>query len=130
MGIVFHKEIGMSKYIPRRKTEIELKAITDEVVKRILENKRLRIAKVILYGSYARGDSNDYSDIDIMVLCDNRETELDDIRYSTNVISSRISLENDVDVALSLKDQKQFEQWADVIPFYQNVQNEGIVLYG
>ena len=120
----------MSKYMPRRKTDTELKAITDEVVKRIFENKRLKIAKVILYGSYARGDSNDYSDIDIMVLCDNRETELDDVRYLTNVISSRISLENDVDVAVLLKDQKQFEQWVNVLPFYQKVRNEGIVLYG
>ena len=130
MGIVFHEEISMSKYIPRRKTDTELKAITDEVVKRIFENKRLKIAKVILYGSYARGNSNDYSDIDIMVLCDNRETELDDVRYLTNVISSRISLENDVDVAVLLKDQKQFEQWVNVLPFYQKVRNEGIVLYG
>lgn len=120
----------MSKWVMRKKSEEELNTITKEVVRQILNNENLHISKIILYGSYARGDANDESDIDIMVLCDNREEELDRLRYEANVISSRISLENDVDVAMTLKDEDIFTKWVEVLPFYKNVVDEGVVLYG
>ena len=50
-----------------------------------------RIKKIILYGSYARGDFNTSSDIDIM----------------------------NVD---------RFNYWLEALPFYMNVQKEGVVL--
>jgi len=117
-------------YRPVKKTKEELKSITDHLIKLLLDGSDLKIEKIILYGSYARGDANDESDIDIMVLCDNREEELDKMRSSINRIGSRISLENDIDVAVRLKDQNQFDSWSKVVPFYQSVEREGIVLYG
>ena len=113
-----------------KKTEKELKIITDNLIHMLLDGSDLNIEKIILYGSYARGDANEESDIDIMVLCDNREEELDRKRRDINRIGSRISLENDIDVAVRLKDQNQFMDWLSVVPFYQNVDREGIVLYG
>ena len=50
-------------------------------VKRILGNK---LSKVILYGSYARGDFRENSDIDIMVLTTLTDDEIEKIDRITN----------------------------------------------
>ncbi len=117
------------RYTPIKKTEEELKKITDHLIKLLLDVSDLKIEKIILYGSYARGEANDESDIDILVLCDDREEKLDKKRSSVNRIGSRISLENDIDVAVRIKDKNQFEKWVNVVPFYQSVDREGVVLY-
>ena len=54
------------------------------------------LQSVILYGSYARGDYDDASDIDIMIIADvNRE---DLFRYKRPIIrvTSELGLENDI----------------------------------
>ena len=40
----------------------------------ILEQKKVKIAKIILFGSYARGNYNDSSDIDLIVISDDFTT--------------------------------------------------------
>jgi predicted nucleotidyltransferase len=46
------------------KTKTELKKIANDYVKR-LRNQRIRVEKVILFGSYGRGTPRDDSDIDL-----------------------------------------------------------------
>ncbi len=85
-----------------------------------------KLQAVILYGSYARGDYDDASDIDIMIIADvNRE---DLFRYKKPIIkvTSELGLENDVVVTATLKDKKTFEQYKSALPFYQSVLKEGV----
>ena len=84
------------------------------------------LQSVILYGSYARGDYDDSSDIDIMIIADvNRE---DLFRYKRPIIrvTSEFGLENDIVITATLKDKKTFEQYKNVLPFYQSVLKEGV----
>mgnify|MGYP002866199838 FL=1 len=78
-----------------KKTDEELKKITDDVVLQILKNEHLKINKIILYGSYARGDADGESDIDIMVLCDNNQEEANE--YSMEIFrqADKVAFEND-----------------------------------
>lgn len=48
-------------------TSVEVKKAAREFVK-ILETKKIKIDILILYGSYARGDPRDFSDIDLAVI--------------------------------------------------------------
>lgn len=96
-------------------------------IKRILGN---RVKKIILYGSYARGDYNKESDLDIMILTDltdkeivNKRTEIWDFAYD-------IGLENDIIISALLKNIDDYNYWLDTLPFYMNVQKEGVVLNG
>jgi len=57
-------------------------------------NKEFDVKKIILYGSYAKGTNNDYSDIDVAVICD---------KYDGDVLkaNSRLfSIVRDIDVRI------------------------------
>ena len=85
-----------------------------------------KLDAVILYGSYSRGDYDDESDIDIMVRIFCPIEALEDYSYYFNKLSSRLSLENDITVSILLRDSETFNKYKSVLPFYTNVEKEGI----
>ncbi len=55
--------------------EEKIKNIMSEVYEKLIKLFGKKIERITLYGSYARGDSNLESDVDIMILlnCDQKE---------------------------------------------------------
>ena len=96
-----------------------------EEVKNILGN---RLKKIILYGSYARGDFNKTSDIDIMILTDLLDKEISE--YSNKIWEKCADFEIDTGIVISplIRNIDNFNSWLDVKPFYINIVNEGVVL--
>lgn len=96
-------------------------------VKSILGN---RVKKIILYGSYARGDFNKSSDIDIMILTDLTDDEI--VKYRDEIWDYAYNIEFDhaFDITLSplVKNIDKFNYWLEALPFYMNVQKEGVIL--
>ena len=89
-----------------------------------------RVKKVILYGSYARGDFQKSSDIDIMILTDLEDEELIQYRDKIWDFAYDVEFENNFDITLSplVKNIDKFNYWLNAMPFYMNVQKEGVVL--
>lgn len=58
------------------KTPAELKLILDELIQKILPIFGSKLKRVILFGSYARGDYDEESDIDVMFLIDDEAKTL------------------------------------------------------
>jgi len=88
-----------------------------------------KLDKVILFGSYARGDYDDESDIDIMVLADIPAKERWEIyMLHFNKLASRLGLEKDVYVSVHVQDCASFYRFADDLPFFANVMREGVEL--
>ena len=95
-------------------------------VKLILGKK---LTKVILYGSYARGDYRENSDIDIMVLTTLTDEEIRQIKTTIYDVAFDFQMEYGVDISVIIKNEEHFNYWLGALPFYDNVQEEGVVLY-
>lgn len=110
--------------MPNRIDEL-LKEYTNEMCR--IFGSHLRT--VILYGSYARGDYNEQSDIDIMMLVDLTDEEIK--KYSDQVtdVTFDMNLDHDLMLMPIVKNQDHFNHWVQVYPFYSNVRNEGVPLY-
>ena len=98
-----------------------------EEVKTILGN---RLKKIVLYGSYARGDYNKSSDIDIMILTDLSDKEISEYSMKIQEKSADIEIDKGIVISPLVRNIDNFEAWSDVKPFYMNIINEGVVLVG
>jgi len=110
-------------------TQTQLNKITDEVIQGVKNALGDRLRSVILYGSYARGDYDDESDIDIMVLADVSGAEISKLEREVDLVSSYVSLENNLTVCAMLYDKSLFDERIAISPFYRNVVNDGVSLY-
>lgn len=86
----------------------------------------INLRDVILYGSCARGDFANDSDIDIMILLDVAQEEIVEARKKILDVSDQIDLEYDVVLAPVIQSWRLYNQYMDVSRFYQNVEREGI----
>ena len=120
----------MEKNVLKKKSNKELKQITDEVVERILDNGKLKISKIILYGSYARGTADEESDIDLMILCENSDDEAREFSKEIFHRADAVAYEHDIMIQTNVKNTDFFYKWVDALPYYRNVDQEGVVLYG
>lgn len=84
--------------------------------------------QIILYGSYARGDYRDNSDIDIMILTSLSEQEIKGIENTIYDIAYEYQLSDEVMISVNIKNVEHFNYWLGALPYYDNVRKEGIVL--
>jgi len=110
--------------ISKKNLQIVLNKVTEEM-KLIFGDK---LKAVLLYGSYARGDFNEESDIDIFVLVDMKKIALSRYRTQVSYFASRLDLEFDIFVSIKLQDKQTFDYYLEVLPYYRNVTKEGIPL--
>lgn len=88
------------------------------------------LSKVILFGSYARGDYQSDSDVDVMVLVKISPEEIEKIEESIFDLAFDIEMEHGIHISPIIKNEDQFEYWVDVLPFYRNVRDEGVEING
>ncbi len=113
-----------------RKMEEKIKNITFEVYQELIKLFGGKIERIILYGSYARGDFNLESDVDIMILLNCDQKEITERRKEISRIASRIGLKNDIMVSLIARNSDDYENNMKYQPFYQNIEKEGMSIYG
>lgn len=106
----------------------KIKKSLDEFLAGVSEMFGNRAKKVILYGSYARGDFDKSSDIDIMILTDLTDEEITEYGEKIWDFAYDIELENNVIISPLIKNINKFNYWLEVLPFYMNVEREGVVL--
>ena len=84
---------------------------------------------VILYGSHARGDYTEDSDVDIMMLVDMPEEEISRSRESLAGLTYDFNEAHDLKIMPVVIGEKQFAYWLPVYPFYQNIEKDGVSIY-
>ncbi len=107
-------------------TKNQLYSITQKVAEKAKERLGDKLEAVVLYGSYARGDYDDESDIDIMVRVICTRDHLENYRHFLSDVASELSLEYNVIVSVSVVDTETFHRYRHHLPYFENVEREGI----
>ena len=85
------------------------------------------VSAIVLYGSAARGELTPESDIDIALFL--REPMTREEREQ--MLSRLVDLDWKYGREFSVCDiqQARFAEWADILPFYRNIREEGVALW-
>jgi len=84
---------------------------------------------IILYGSYARGDYKENSDIDIMVVVkDGTKIRTPDMELCS--IASSIDYKYDVFIMPLVRTKSEYESKKHIAGFYNNIYMEGVSING
>ncbi len=84
-------------------------------------------ATLILYGSYARSEQNQESDIDILILVDRPNLSREDVNKITYPLYE-IEFETGVIISPIVLTKPEWESKHFITPFYENIKNEGVIL--
>ncbi len=101
--------------------------IREELIQGLTDIFQKNMSMIILYGSVARGEATNESDIDIAIIIKN---EMDD-QTKRRFISWAADMDIRHERVFSIVDIKEdnMKKWERVLPFYQNVRKEGVVLW-
>lgn len=88
------------------------------------------ICRIILYGSYARGDFKPDSDIDIIILLDMTDLDLKLYSQQLSYMTYDFNMDHNLDIKPIAKSEEHFKKWCENYPFYANINKEGVILYG
>ncbi|MBR1642143.1 MAG: nucleotidyltransferase domain-containing protein [Butyrivibrio sp.] len=102
----------------------------EEMKKSVPELFRNHLKKMIVYGSAARDDYTEDSDIDIAILTDLDRESVKKYDYSLMDIVTEIAMHSDAIVEYICLPIDEFNQKKDWYGYFQSIQNEGIVIYG
>ena len=81
---------------------------------------------VIVYGSYARGDNSELSDIDVMILVTLTEERIKKISDEISDMAFEYLMKFGVDISPVITNIDHFNYWVDNLPYYRNVRDEGV----
>lgn len=87
-----------------------------------------KLSDVLLFGSYARGDYHDESDIDVMILLDMSTDETGKQFNGICKIASDIDLAHNVNLIPVLRSKSDYEHRKS-FGFYRNIDTEGVSQY-
>lgn len=104
--------------------------IVEKIVRYFAENIKEILGDtldaVIVYGSYARDDYSEFSDIDVMILVSLMAEQIKEIEDKISDLAFDYMTKYRVDISPVVINTEHFNEWADNLPYYRNVRNEGI----
>ena len=111
------------------KSRNEVLALMKEYALKVKDVYGDKLVKIILYGSYARGDYNEDSDIDVMILIDvppgQQQDNIDallDFNFDLNELHQTF-------IMPMTQSKLFFDRLKDIESFFINIEEEGVVLY-
>lgn len=84
------------------------------------------LVKVILYGSYARGDYDNESDVDIVAIVHGNRVDLQEQLKAIWDESTELELKYETIISPSVIPYEEFEQYREDLPYYHNIAEEGV----
>ena len=82
--------------------------------------------EAILFGSYARGEADAESDIDVMVLVDSPRQDISQKTWEISSVAADLLLRQGVMVSPIVENRRYFQDNVNLLPLYQNIAREGV----
>ena len=105
--------------------------LNEEMIRDLISGLReifdQNVSQIILYGSVARREETAESDIDIAIILD--------VAHASAIRERFIEWNSEMDMkynrVFSIVDieKSQMDKWGNVLPFYKNIKEEGVVLW-
>lgn len=110
--------------------------LTNQEVKKIVEELCGSVASLfpqnkieaILFGSYARGNAEPGSHIDVLILVNASRQEISVRNWQIGNLAADLLLDYRIVVSPIAENRDYFNKNVDVLPFYRNVDREGVRL--
>ena len=97
---------------------------------RLQERERDNLLRVVLYGSVARGDAREDSDVDVLVLVKNGEgLDLLDRVVEISVEADLEAGEFKTHLSPLAYDLAEFNEKQSIVPFFWSIEKDGVVIY-
>ena len=107
-------------------TDSKLEGVIRDMVTAYREVFGGRIEQILLYGSYARGDADGDSDIDIAAIVHGDRQELQEKLKKVWDVSSDLELMYEVVISPTVIPYDEFMAYQEDLPYYRNISEEGI----
>lgn len=101
-----------------------IKSLMAKMKKGLTELYGQRLKAVYLFGSYARGDYNQNSDLDVMIVLGSYKSYWDELVRSAE-LASELSLEYGITISRTIMTEKQWN--TGELPVLKNVRAEGVL---
>ena len=88
------------------------------------------LRKVYLYGSYARGDQQPDSDVDLAAIVRGERPALQEALKKVWRDSADLELEYGTIVSPTVIPEDEFEKYREALPYYRNIVKEGVEIGG
>ena len=105
--------------------------LNEEMIRDLISGLReifdQNVSQIILYGSVARREETAESDIDIAIILD--VTQASAIRERFIEWNSEMDMKYNRVFSIVDIEKSQMDKWGNVLPFYKNIREEGVVLW-
>ena len=81
--------------------------------------------EAILFGSYARGDADAGSDIDVLLLVDASRQDISARNWQVGDLAAELLLDYGIVVSPIVENREYFNNNLELFPFYRNIDSEG-----
>ena len=108
------------------RTNLEVRKIIAEVSISMASLFPQNQIEAILFGSYARGDAEPGSDIDVLILVDASRQDISAQNWQVGDMAAELLLNYGVVVSPIVENRDYFNRNMNVLPFYRNVDREGV----
>ena len=104
--------------------------LLEDFLKRLQEREGNNLLRVVLFGSVARGEAGEDSDIDILVLVkDGQGLDLLDRIVGISVEADLEAGEYRTHLSPLAYGLEEFNERQNVVPFFWNIEKDGVIIY-
>lgn len=128
--MIIPKDASSEKYLLIRRVGIVNNDILRDILCSIKQGYKQvygdDIMDIYLYGSYARGDYEQDSDIDFVAIVKGNRLDLQKKLKVMWDIAADLGLENDIVISPTVIPYNEFLQYQEKLPYYRNIIKEGV----